>query len=81
MEHLEKNVKCTSCEAYETVLPANTVQNCNQGVCNIHVNDPNGLGLDRYTFPIIKWFYMVTAFIVYCFYLFIASIYYHNPNN
>ena len=46
LDELEQNVKCTSC-TYDTVLPVNTVMNCNQGVCNIGVNDPNGLGLDR----------------------------------
>ena len=43
---LEKDVKCTSCDA-QTVLPVKTVQNCNAGICNIQMNDPNGLGLDR----------------------------------
>ena len=39
-------LKCTDC-TYQTVLPVQTVQNCNAGVCKISVNDPNGLGLDR----------------------------------
>ena len=43
---LEGEVKCDSCN-YQTVLPVKNVQNCNNGVCNISLNDPNGLGLDR----------------------------------
>ena len=45
-DKLDQAVKCTSCNA-QTVLPVQTVQNCNAGVCNISVKDPNGLGLDR----------------------------------
>jgi hypothetical protein len=46
LDKLEQDVKCTSC-TYDTVLPVKTVMNCNQGICNIQLNDPNGLGLDR----------------------------------
>jgi hypothetical protein len=46
LNKLEEAVKCTSCNA-QTVLPVQTVQNCNDGVCNISLKDPNGLGLDR----------------------------------
>ena len=46
LDQLEQSVKCTSC-TYDTVLPAQTVMNCNQGMCNTQLNDPNGLGLDR----------------------------------
>ena len=46
LDQLEQSVKCTSC-TYDTVLPAQTVMNCNQGMCNALLNDPNGLGLDR----------------------------------
>jgi len=46
LDKLNQDVKCTSCNA-QTVLPVQTVQNCNAGVCNISVNDPQGLGLDR----------------------------------
>ena len=43
---LDEAVKCNDCKA-QTVLPVQTVQNCNAGVCSIKLNDPNGLGLDR----------------------------------
>ena len=43
---LDEAVKCNDCNA-QTLLPVQSVQNCNAGVCNISVNDPNGLGLDR----------------------------------
>ena len=46
MKKLENDVKCTGCDA-QTLLPVKTIQNCNTGVCNITMNDPNGLGLDR----------------------------------
>ena len=46
LDELEQNVKCTSC-TYDTVLPANTIMNCKQGMCNIDINNPKGLGLDR----------------------------------
>ena len=46
LKKLDEAVKCTSCNA-QTVLPVQTVQNCNAGVCNISMKDPNGLGLDR----------------------------------
>jgi len=46
LQKLDEAVKCTSCNA-QTVLPVQTVQNCNAGVCNISMKDPNGLGLDR----------------------------------
>ena len=46
MKQLEEDVKCNDCKA-QTVLPVQTVQNCNAGVCNIKMNDPNGLGLGR----------------------------------
>lgn len=43
---LEKATKCDSCNA-QTVLPVQTVQNCNAGVCSVEMKDPQGLGLDR----------------------------------
>jgi hypothetical protein len=46
MSKLDTALKCTSCNA-QTVLPVQTVQNCNAGVCSISVKDPSGLGLDR----------------------------------
>jgi hypothetical protein len=46
LEQIEKEVKCTSC-TYDTVLPVKTVMNCNQGICSIGLNDPNGLGIER----------------------------------
>jgi hypothetical protein len=46
MKKLENDVKCSGCDA-QTLLPVQTIQNCNAGVCNISVNDPTGLGLDR----------------------------------
>ena len=46
MEQLEKDVKCTGCEA-QTLLPVKTIQNCNAGVCQVSLNDPNGLGMGR----------------------------------
>ena len=46
VKKLEEDVKCTNCDA-QTLLPAKTIQNCNVGVCNTTLNDPNGLGLDR----------------------------------
>jgi len=46
LDQLEQSMKCTSC-TYDTVLPVKTVMNCTQGVCNISLNDANGLGLDR----------------------------------
>tara|TARA_B100002051_G_C16632939_1_gene584283 strand:- start:604 stop:939 length:336 start_codon:yes stop_codon:yes gene_type:complete len=45
-QKLDEAVKCNSCNA-QTVLPVQTIQNCNEGVCSISMNDPNGLGLDR----------------------------------
>ena len=46
LEQIEKEVKCTSC-TYDTVLPVKNVMNCNQGICSIGLNDPNGLGIER----------------------------------
>lgn len=46
LKKLDDAVKCTGCTA-QTVLPAKHIQNCNAGMCNITVNDPTGLGLDR----------------------------------
>jgi len=46
MNKLESAVKCTSCDA-QTVLPVQTIQNCNKTGCNMQVNDPSGIGLDR----------------------------------
>ena len=43
---LNNVAKCNGCDA-KTVLPVQTVQNCNAGVCKISLKDPNGLGLDR----------------------------------
>ena len=43
---LDEDVKCNDCNA-KTVLPVQTVQNCNAGVCSIKLNDANGIGLDR----------------------------------
>ena len=43
---LDEALKCSGCTA-QTVLPVQTVQNCNAGKCSITMNDPNGLGLDR----------------------------------
>ena len=43
---LEESTKCNDCNA-QTLLPVQTVQNCNAGVCNISMNDPSGIGLDR----------------------------------
>jgi len=43
---LEEAVKCNDCDA-QTVLPVQTVQNCDAGVCSIELKDANGLGLDR----------------------------------
>ena len=43
---LEQAVKCNDCNA-QTLLPVQTIQNCNQGKCTISLNDQNGLGLDR----------------------------------
>jgi len=43
---LESDVKCNDCNA-KTVLPVQTVQNCNAGSCTISLKDANGLGLDR----------------------------------
>ena len=45
-QKLDEAVKCTSCNA-QTVLPVQTIQNCNKGVCKIELNDPNGIGIDR----------------------------------
>jgi len=45
-QKLDQAVKCTSCDA-QTVLPVQTIQNCDKGVCSIKMNDPKGLGLDR----------------------------------
>ena len=46
IQQLEQAVKCNDCNA-QTVLPVQTIQNCNQGKCTISLNDPGGLGLDR----------------------------------
>tara|TARA_B100000900_G_scaffold319982_1_gene279160 strand:+ start:649 stop:984 length:336 start_codon:yes stop_codon:yes gene_type:complete len=46
ISELEKATKCDSCNA-QTVLPVQTIQNCNAGVCTMKMNDPQGLGLDR----------------------------------
>ena len=46
LSKLDADVKCDDCNA-QTVLPVQTVQNCNLGKCTISMNDPNGLGLDR----------------------------------
>ena len=46
MKQLEERAKCNDCNA-QTLLPVQTVQNCNAGMCTISVQDPNGLGLDR----------------------------------
>jgi hypothetical protein len=46
MKQLEERAKCNDCNA-QTLLPVQTVQNCNAGICTISVQDPNGLGLDR----------------------------------
>ena len=46
LDQLEKDVKCSSC-TYDTVLPVKNIMNCNKGICNITLNDPNGVGLDR----------------------------------
>jgi len=43
---LEEAVKCNDCNA-KTVLPVQTVQNCNRGSCSIKEVNPKGLGLDR----------------------------------
>ena len=43
---LDEAVKCNDCNA-QTVLPVQTVQNCNAGVCSIELKNPEGLGLDR----------------------------------
>ena len=43
---LDQRLKCHECKT-DTVLPVQTVQNCNAGVCSVKMNDPNGLGLDR----------------------------------
>ena len=46
MKKLEADVKCDNCKA-QTLLPVQTIQNCNAGVCVTELNDPNGLGLAR----------------------------------
>ena len=46
LKNLEEAVKCTSCNA-QTVLPVQSVQNCNKGFCSISMNNPQGIGLDR----------------------------------
>ena len=46
LNKLNEDVKCNDCNA-QTLLPVQTVQNCNAGMCTISVQDPNGLGLDR----------------------------------
>ena len=46
LNKLDAAVKCDDCNA-QTVLPVQTVQNCNLGKCTISMNNPNGLGLDR----------------------------------
>ena len=46
LQQLENDVKCTSCK-YDTVLPVQTVMNCNQGMCVTEMKDQNGLGIDR----------------------------------
>ena len=45
-QKLDEQVKCTSCNA-QTVLPVQTIQNCNLGKCNVKLSDPNGLGMGR----------------------------------
>jgi len=45
-QKLDEAVKCNDCNA-QTVLPVQTVQNCNAGKCSIKLKNPNGLGLDR----------------------------------
>ena len=45
-QKLDEAVKCTSCNA-QTVLPVQTIQNCNKGSCSISLKNANGLGLDR----------------------------------
>lgn len=46
IQQLEEAVKCNDCNA-QTVLPVQTVQNCNQGKCRISMTNQEGLGLDR----------------------------------
>ena len=46
LNKLDEAVKCNDCDA-QTLLPVQSVQNCNAGFCNISLKDPNGLGLDR----------------------------------
>ena len=46
LSKLEDAVKCNDCKT-NTVLPVQTVQNCNRGSCSIKEVDPKGLGLDR----------------------------------
>jgi hypothetical protein len=43
---LDEAVKCNDCNA-QTVLPVQTVQNCNAGVCSMELKNPEGLGFDR----------------------------------
>ena len=43
---LDEAVKCNDCNA-QTVLPAQTIQNCNAGSCSMKLNDAQGIGLDR----------------------------------
>jgi len=46
LSKLESAVKCNDCNA-DTVLPVQTIQNCNAGSCKISLKNANGLGLDR----------------------------------
>jgi hypothetical protein len=46
LNKLDESLKCNDCNA-QTVLPVQTIQNCNKGMCSIKLNDPNGLGLGR----------------------------------
>jgi len=41
---LDERLKCNGCTA-QTVLPVQTIMNCNAGVCSMTLNDPNGIGL------------------------------------
>ena len=46
LSKLDEAVKCGDCDA-KTLLPVQTVQNCNKGACTIKMVNPEGLGLDR----------------------------------
>ena len=45
-DKLDQAVQCSSCDA-QTVLPVQTVQNCNAGACSVSMANPQGIGLDR----------------------------------